>query len=94
MDQYKIISESELRRACVEDPLGVRRLLLSPFLAGLMEWIIKRGHITTKELSGRSAIGIQNASTQLKKLHSLGYLERKRITSESGGIEYIYRSAI
>lgn len=89
-----MLSEIDLRNAIVEDPEGVKYLLLSSHAARLVKWIIKNGSITARELSDGAEISLQNASAQLSRLYSRGYLKRKEYLSQSGGIEYIYKSAI
>lgn len=37
---------------------------------------------------------IQSASTQLTKLWYTGYIERRTIVDDSGGIKHVYRSVI
>lgn len=88
------MNESEIRKAIIYENEDVRYLIISAHAAKLMKRIIKWGTITTSEFSERSEISIQNASSQLKALFNKGYLLRKEVISKTGGIEYVYKSAI
>lgn len=49
--------------------------------------------VTSREVSDRLTISIQNASNKLNKLHSIGLLRRVFRDVPSGGNEYVFRRA-
>ena len=56
----------------------------------LLEYIFANLSVTTSRVAIDLHISVQNASTQLKKLASLGFIMRSEEIAESGGLEYIY----
>jgi predicted transcriptional regulator len=88
------MNEQEIRKAIIEDPEYVRYIMLSDRRAKLMRMIIKKGSINSAQLSEKWKISPQNASRQLYELFSMGYLKRADVAPETGGIEYIYKSAV
>jgi len=69
----------------------LRALLLTKNQIRMVNTIKKSGGMTAKKLSKKNSLSIQNASTQLKLLHTKGYLVREIGAADSGGIEYIYK---
>ncbi len=88
------MNEQKIRKAIINENEDVRYLMISNHAAKLMKWIIDSGSVTSAEFSEGAEISIQNASRQLNALYNKNYLTRKEVISESGGIEYIYKSAI
>ena len=66
--------------------------LLKPAVSELLEYVYKKEIVTTSQLASDFDLSVQNASARLKKAALQGYILRSEDTSESGGIEYIYRS--
>jgi len=58
----------------------------------LLDYIFTNISVTTSRVASDLHISVQNASTQLKKLVSLGFIMRSEVIAESGGLEYIYNA--
>jgi len=79
-----------IKRLVVDNQENIKRLTISKSAIEMFNFCrIKKGAMT-REVANHFSIGITDASTRLKKLYVLGYLTRTEITSESGGIEFIY----
>ena len=88
------MNERELRKAIIEHPACMRGLMLSSNAARLMKLTQKEKIMDSSELSVIKEISVQNASRQLYALFVKGYLKRTEVTSETGGISYIYESTV
>lgn len=60
--------------------------------AELLKKVYKKSEVTTADIANELGISSANASTQLKSLADKGFIMRCKSKSESGGIEYIYKS--
>lgn len=70
----------------------IRKLLLTDQQIKLVEFIRLRGTITAAVLASLESVSIQNASSKLSKLEAKGYLGRGAFSSDSGGVEFVYRA--
>ena len=68
----------------------IRDLILCDNQIDLLKRIVSMHPVGSNDIANDLDVSIQNASAKLKRLHRAGYLERKMITSDSGGIEYVY----
>ncbi|HIF9225891.1 TPA: DNA-binding protein [Photobacterium damselae] len=58
----------------------------------LLEYILNNRAATTSQVANAFDITTQNASTRLKKMYTLGYLNRTEETAETGGKEFVYKA--
>ena len=58
----------------------------------LVEYVIKKGKVTTAKVADDLNISVQNASTKLKNLVKQGFILRSEDIADTGGVEYIYQS--
>ena len=63
---------------------------LSRPLQDALDLILNRKSLTSTQLAAASGGTVQCASTNLKNIHRMGYVNRVKIHSESGGMECIY----
>lgn len=56
----------------------------------LVEYVLRKGAVTTSQVAADLSLSVQNASTRLKNLVLQGYLLRSEEVAESGGIEFKY----
>ena len=68
----------------------IRRLLLNSHQIWLVQFIDKKSFCTAREVANMLDVSIQNASAKLNRLYAAGYITRKSIPAETGGIEYLY----
>lgn len=91
----ELIDRELLMRACIDQDQRIRRYLLSPSQVKVMQIVEKRDRgITARILADNRGISVQNATTQLLRLHRKGYLNRAVITDPTGGVLYWYQSAL
>lgn len=89
------MKNDNIRKTIIDYHSTIKELMLSDFQYHLLYSIkhkYKDTFVCSSLLADRFNKTVQNISTQLAKLHSKGYLDREKIDSESGGIEYIYKS--
>jgi hypothetical protein len=58
----------------------------------LLDFIMKKGVVTTSLVADKFQVSAQNASGKLKKLHMLGLILGTKEVAESGGMEFVYRA--
>ena len=80
-----------VRKLILEDLDTIRACLLTEHLVSVLTLINLEKNMTSGRLSIILDISPQNASAKLTKLFTKGYLVRKEVTSETGGIEYVYK---
>jgi|GEM_PF-1646072 len=68
----------------------IRRLLLNSQQIWLVEIVGKKSFCTAREIANMLDVSIQNASAKLNRLYAAGYINRKAMPAETGGIEYLY----
>lgn len=56
----------------------------------LVEYVLRKGAVTTSQVAADLQVSVQNASTRLKNLVLQGYFLRVEEAAESGGIEFKY----
>lgn len=56
----------------------------------LVEYILRKGSVSTSQVASDLGLSVPNASTRLKNLVLSGYIRRTEDVAESGGIEYKY----
>ena len=79
-------AHSELREIIKDNLDDVRRLTITKAQKSIIDFCCMEK--TTAEVAQKYKISIQSASTRLKKLFDLGYLNRVERAPETGGIEY------
>lgn len=78
---------------------GIRKLIIcgwSPSVKSILlsdtEYLlyrsIKKGGITSSELSKKQGISVQGANQKLMKLYEKGYLDRKSVPDPTGGFYF------
>lgn len=90
------MKEKQLMKLILDDPALIRDKLLTFSQVKIFNIIKGRGciGISSYSLSDILNISIQSASIRLAKLYQKKYLNRFEVDSESGGIEYVYKTAI
>lgn len=90
-ERQPMIIENEIRRAVLAGKSEfVRGLLLNDSQVELVRAIESTGSMDTATLAKQLGVSLQNASAKLHRLYTAGYLHRKMVSAESGGIEYVY----
>lgn len=84
----------ELMRLMVSRPDIVRARLLTDRDIEHYKLVRNAKGLTSAGLSVATGISPQNASTSLCRLYNRGYLDRENIGSESGGDEFLYKTAL
>jgi hypothetical protein len=56
----------------------------------IVEYVLKKGSVTTAQVADAMDITIHNSSTTLKRLYTQGYLMRTDTSSSTGGREFLY----
>lgn len=56
----------------------------------LVEYVLRKGSVTTSQVAADLGLSVQNASTRLKNLVLQGYFLRVEEVAETGGIEFKY----
>lgn len=89
-------SDNPLRRAFIDNPERVRRLILTENQSDLVRSIRADGNmcVTSRRMADEQGKSVQSISAQLTKLWYRGYLERRESIDDTGGIIYLYRAAI
>lgn len=90
------MKDKTLMRLMIDTPNFIREKLLTDKEIKLFKIVEGRGiiGISSMSLSCMRNIPTRTASTQLKDLYDKKYLTRKEVDSDSGGIVYVYRTAI
>ena len=83
-----------VRRLMADIPSTVRSVYLSKTQIHLFDLVETNKGMTSAILAEVNCISAQNASGQLAKLYSKGYLKRDELIHESGGIEYRYTACV
>ena len=86
--------EPQIRKMIFNNQPIVKHLMLTERQINIVCLARDRGSITSHVVAWFFKISAQNSSVQLRRLHEKGYLIRKKVTAETGGIEYIYESAM
>lgn len=83
-----------LQKLFLKDTDKFRSVLLSQPQLDLLNWIVHdwRMKLSSYQVAGVFEISLQSASVKLKVLWEKGYLDRVQVSSNTGGIEYIYRA--
>ncbi len=55
-----------------------------------LEFVLKRGETTARELADELGLKLPNASMKLKQLFDSGFVLRREDSAQSGGVEYFY----
>lgn len=84
-------AHSELREIIKDNLDDVRKLTITKAQKSIIDFCCMEK--TTADVAKKYNISIQSASTRLKKLFDLGYLNRIERIHETGGIEYFYYAA-
>ena len=90
----KTMKSRQLMEAIFKNRGLVHELMLTERQVIIVRLVRDRGSITSRWFSSYQKISIQNASAQLIKLYLKGYLHKEQITSKTGGLENVYRSAL
>ena len=85
----------DIRNFILDNMTEIKRMMLSESQANLIKGVIQREKFhgiktSTFDLSIETGISIQNASTKLKNLYNLGWLNREEKKDPSGGYYYVY----
>ena len=88
------MGNNELRRIIFRYNILITKMMLTNHQVKLIKYVIKSQITTSKEVSKKIKISVQNASGQLNALYKKGYLERYEQDSETGGTEYLYKFAL
>jgi len=95
LDNLEMIATMKSQPLIVAD--GVKARFIGPQLSSpnqrMVSYILDAGEVKTSSLAKDLGVSVQNASTQLKKLTSAGYLIRKDEASVTGGKEFVYTTA-
>lgn len=87
------MKDSKLRKIILENNVRINKFRLSARRADLVRYIRDEGEVGSSDISKMFDLPLQSVSTTLKTLHSLGYLKRREVDSETGGREYVYWAA-
>jgi hypothetical protein len=60
----------------------------------LLEYVMKNKKVRTAQVAADLYLKISNASTQLRDLWEMGYVLRREEVADSGGVEFVYLSAV
>lgn len=71
-----------------------KRFTISKRQVDIVNYVIASFKCFSVDVAENFGISVQSASTQLKRLCDIGYLERSELSSESGGIEFEYSCRI
>lgn len=55
-----------------------------------LEYTMRHSQIRASQFAASEGISLANASMKLKKLWDLGFLLRREVTAETGGLEFVY----
>lgn len=58
----------------------------------ILKLVFRHGSVTTSQIAEALNISVQNASTQMSRLQTQGYLVRTERVALSGGMEYVYHA--
>tara|TARA_Y100001936_G_C15707369_1_gene474144 strand:- start:158 stop:439 length:282 start_codon:yes stop_codon:yes gene_type:complete len=84
------VNKSEIRSMIFNNLELVKCLLLTRNDLLLLNFVLEHSEVRPAMVAKLKGSSINNASTKLKKLFDQGYLQRREITNEAGGIEYLY----
>lgn len=79
-----------IRELYMQTPALMAYLKITEREGAIIHFVRKERDATSVMVADEFGLSIQNASTSLKRLHEKGYLFRKEISHETGGIEYSY----
>lgn len=93
---YTATSDKALMRTYFKNREGLEKIRLSDHQVKVISRIntLDEPSITSKILSDSMRISLQSASSQLSRLWHKGYLERRSVVQESGGVEHRYKLSI
>jgi predicted transcriptional regulator len=84
---------SRLQKEFLADCEEFKAVILSQPQLDLFRWIALETHgCGSPQVAAIFGISLQSASARLKKLFDKGYLTRKEVAAETGGIEFIYKA--
>lgn len=66
--------------------------LLNSSSKDLLDFVMESKKVTTSMVASKLDVSAQNASSKLKKLHSLGLVLGSKQPADSGGMEFVYTS--
>jgi len=88
------VTRREVMNLMISNSILVRELLLTDAAIQLYVFCRSRDGTSSHHVSTVFNVSIQSASARLKRLYTIGYLTRKQLTAESGGVEYVYYDAL
>lgn len=84
MDTY------QLMKAVISDPNSIKQLLLTERQSAIVRFVWRRTAANSNDVAKKFGISINNASTSLKNISKKGYLDKVKVVSRTGGIEFVY----
>lgn len=80
-----------IRNLVMTNLVDIKRLFLTPAAVSAIKFIASKSDgVISNDIAEKYNISVQNASQHLTNLHNKGYLVRREIKSDSGGIQYVY----
>lgn len=64
----------------------------TPAAGEILKLVFRHGSVTTSQIAQALNISVPNASTQMNRLQTQGYLVRTERVAASGGIEFVYHA--
>ena len=87
------MNKDQLRAYIKANLNEVKSLIISNEQAKIIEFL-ERGEATASEVAAVFCCSLHSASTRLKKLFDMGYINRSARVQDSGGIEYYYTKRV
>lgn len=90
------MNNKQLMTLILENQQLVRSKLLTENQIKIFNMIKDMGRvgISSYSLADKLLISVQSASSRLKIMYEKEYLTRTEVVAESGGIEYVYKTAL
>jgi hypothetical protein len=88
------MNTKEFMLAILKNRSFYKRFMISQRQCEIVDFVVASFKCGAVDVANKFNVSIPNASTQLKRLSEIGYLDRKEVVSESGGIEFEYTCRI
>ena len=84
----------DLMLSVLENREYFKDVFISQRQCDIVNFVVSKFKCFSVDVANKFDISVQSSSTQMKRLYEIGYLDRKEVCSDSGGIEYEYTCAI